>query len=55
MNFPDDQLILDTETYQPHRKPDNSPVYINKTLNHPKAVLKQLPKSDIRYIRYIIE
>ena len=44
-NFFDVQLNLDTSTYQPCRKPDNNPVYLNKNSNHPTTVLKQLPKS----------
>ena len=32
-------------TYQPYRKPDNHPVYINKNSDHPKTILLELPKS----------
>ena len=39
VNFLDIQLNLDTSTYQPHRKPDNNPVYLNKSSNHPTTVL----------------
>ena len=44
-NFIDVQFNLIRGTYQPHSKPDNTPVYINKKSNHPPLVLKQLPKS----------
>ena len=42
-NFIDVQFNLIRGTYQPHSKPDNTPVYINKKSNHPPLVLKQLP------------
>ena len=45
VNFLDVQFNLNNSTYQPYRKPGNTPVYINKKFNHPPAVLKQLPKS----------
>ena len=45
VNFIDVQFNLNKGTYQPYRKPDNTPVYINKRSNHPPVVLKQLPKS----------
>ena len=45
INFLDLQFNLNNGTYQPYRKPDNIPVYINKKPNHPPVVLKQLPKS----------
>ena len=45
VNFLDVQFNLNNGTYQPYRKPDNTPVYINKKSNHPPVVLKQLPKS----------
>ena len=32
VNFLDVQFNLNNGTYQPYRKPDNSPVYINKNL-----------------------
>ena len=36
---------LNTESYQPFRKPNNEPKYIDISSNHPPQVLKQLPKS----------
>ena len=45
VNFLDLQFNLNNGTYQPYRKPNNTPVYINKKSNHPPVVLKQLPKS----------
>ena len=37
-------INLDIFTYQPYRKPDNNPVYLNKNPNLPTTVLKLLPK-----------
>ena len=50
VNFLDVQFNLNNGTYQPYRKPDNTPVYINKKSNHPPVVLKQLPKSIAKRI-----
>ena len=50
VNFLDVQFNLNNGTYQPYRKPDNTPVYINKESNHPPVVLKQLPKSIAKRI-----
>ena len=33
------------DIYNPYRKPDNKPLYINKHSSHPLNILKQLPKS----------
>ena len=50
VNFLDVQFNLNNSTYQPYRKPGNTPVYINKKSNHPPVVLKQLPKSKSKRI-----
>ena len=44
-NFLDITLNLPNGTYQPYRKPNDEPLYINKRSNHPPAILKQLPMS----------
>ena len=44
-NFLDITLNLSNGTYQPYRKPNDEPLYINKRSNHPPAILKQLPMS----------
>ena len=49
-NFLDVQFNLNNGTYQTYRKPDNTPVYINKKSNHPPLLLKQLPKSIVKQI-----
>ena len=41
---------LDKNIYKPYQKPNNSPIYINKNLNHPPNILKQLPKSIAKCI-----
>ena len=38
-------LNLETESYQPFRKPNNDPICIDINSNHPLQILKQLPKS----------
>ena len=38
-------LHLVNNTYQPYPKPNNEPVYINKQSNHPRNILKELPKA----------
>ena len=37
-------LKLKTKSYQPFRKPNNVPIYIDINLNQPPQILKQLPK-----------
>ena len=44
-NLLDITLDLRSNTYESYRKPDNHPVYINKNSNHPKTILRELPKS----------
>ena len=36
---------MKTEPYQPFRKPNSNPIYIDINSNHPPQILKQLPKS----------
>ena len=38
-------LNLRDNTYQPYRKPNSEPIYINKSSNHPKNIIKDLPKA----------
>ena len=45
VDFLDVTFHLNTESYQPFRKPNNEPKYIDISSNHPPQVLKQLPKS----------
>ena len=47
VDFLDITLDLNRGTYQPYKKPNNSLIYIHVSSNHPKQILKQLPKSII--------
>ena len=38
-------LNLRDNTYQPYRKPNSEPIYINKSSNHSKNTIKDLPKA----------
>ena len=50
VDFLDVAFDLDKNIYKPYRKPNNSPIYINKNSNHPPNILKQLPKSIAKRI-----
>ena len=50
VDFLDVTFDLDKNIYKPYQKPSNSPIYINKNLNHPPNILKQLPKSIAKCI-----
>ena len=45
VNFLDVTLDLKNESYQPYRKPDNEPLYINSHSNHPPSIIRQIPQS----------
>ena len=45
MNFLDVQLNLETGTYCPYRKPNDTIKYVHSKSNHPPNVLRELPKS----------
>ena len=45
VNFLDTTFDLINDVYKPYRKPNDSPVYINKYSNHPPNVLRHLAKS----------
>ena len=42
-DFLDVTFDLSTGKYRPYRKPNNTPLYINKRSNHPPSIIKQLP------------
>ena len=54
-DFLDITLNLNTEKFYPYRKPNDTPLYVNKKSNHPPSIIKQLPiminkrLSDISY------
>ena len=39
------RLNFRDNTNQPHKKPNSEPIYINKSSNHPKNIIKDLPKA----------
>ena len=45
VDYLDKTFDLNTGIYKPFSKPNNKPLYINASSNHPPPVLKQLPKS----------
>ena len=50
VNFLDVEFNLNNGTYQPNRKPGNTPVHINQKSHNPPVVLKQLLKSIAKRI-----
>ena len=49
-NFLDITLHLENDQFCPRRKPNDMPTYINVSSNHPRTVIKQLPKMISRRI-----
>ena len=45
VNFLDVILVLSNNTYKPFIKTDQYPSYINVNSNHPKTIIKQVPKA----------
>ena len=45
MNFLDLNFCLNTESYQPYRKPNDEPLYISRNSNHPPTILSRLPQT----------
>ena len=41
VDFLDITMELTSETYQPFRKPNDTPLYVNAKSNHPPHVLKK--------------
>ena len=44
-DFLDTELDLEKHIHRPFRKPNNTPLYINVNSNHPKSIIKQIPKN----------
>ena len=38
-------FCLNSESYQPYRKPNDEPLYINRNSNHPPTILSRLPQT----------
>ena len=49
-NFLDLTLNLTDGTYKPYRKPNDKPLYINRSSNHSPSIICQLPLSINRHI-----
>ena len=49
-DFLDVTFNLGTGKYYPYRKPENKPLYIDARSNHPRSVIKELPKMINRRI-----
>ena len=45
INFLDINFCLNSESYQPHRKPNDEPLYINRNSNHQPTILSRLPQT----------
>ena len=45
INFLDINFCLNSESYQPYRKPIDEPLYINRSSNHPPTILFRLPQT----------
>ena len=41
----DVRFNLNDQIYEPYRKPNNNPVYINKHSNHPPNIISEVPKA----------
>ena len=50
VDFLDVTFNFDKNIYKLYQKPNNIHIYINKNLNHPPNILKQLPKSIAKHI-----
>ena len=42
-DFLDVSLDLNTNSYKPYHKPNNTPVYVNVGSNHPRSIIKNIP------------
>ena len=42
-DFLDITLNLNTGKFYPYRKPNDTPLYVNKKSNHPPCIIKRLP------------
>ena len=45
VDFLDVRFNLNKQTYEPYRKPNNEPVYINIQSNHPPNIIADIPKA----------
>ena len=52
-NFLDLTFDLTEGIYKPYRKPNDDPVYINRSSNHPPPIIRELPHSINRRINLL--
>ena len=45
INFLDINFCLNSELYQPYRKPNDEPLYIYRNSNHPPTIISRLPQT----------
>ena len=53
VDFLDVTFDLSNQTFEPFRKPNDSPLYINKNSNHPPQIIKNLPSAINRRLSNI--
>ena len=53
VNFLDVNFNLETETFKPYMKPNQTPVYVHTESNHPPSILKNIPASVNRRLSSI--
>ena len=53
VNFLDVNFNLETDTYRPYMKPNDTPTYVHKDSNHPNSILKNIPYSVNRRLSSI--
>ena len=54
INFLDINFCLNSESCQPHRKPNGEPLYINPNSNHPPTILSRLPQAISKRISLLL-
>ena len=53
VNFLDVNFNLDLDIFKPYMKPNGAPVYVHHDSNHPRSILKNIPKSINRRLSSI--
>ena len=54
IDFLEVRFNLNDQTYEPYRKPNNEPVYINKQSNHPPNIITDIPKAISKRLASIL-
>ena len=53
VDFLDITMDLQTSTYKPYTKPNNTPLYVHRESNHPPSIIKNIPESINRRLSTI--